>query len=84
MKILQELEFIDIKPGRFGPISHVLLWNPHFVIRWHQRIRTPGLVEATYNALLDRALEIGAKDMTDPVPSDGTERKSRRYCPTPI
>jgi hypothetical protein len=65
MKLLHDLHFIDIKPGKSGPISHVLLWNPHYVIRWHHANKTPGLVEATYNALLDRALEIGAKDMVE-------------------
>lgn len=68
MKLLHELGFIDIKPGKSGAISHVIIWNPHLVIREHHEKRTPGLVEATYNMLLDRALEIGAKDMTDPLP----------------
>jgi hypothetical protein len=63
IEILRQLNFIDVKPGKSGPISHVLIWNPHYVIRWHHQHKTPGLVEASYNALLDRALEIGAKDM---------------------
>jgi hypothetical protein len=42
--------------------------NPHYAIRWHYEQKTPGLVEGTYNALLDRALEIGAKDMLDGPP----------------
>jgi hypothetical protein len=63
MKLLHELGFIDIKPGKSGSISHVI-WNPHLVIREHHEKGTPGLVEATYNMLLERALEIGAKDMT--------------------
>ncbi len=67
MQLLHQLKFIDIKPGKSGPISHVLIWNPHRVIRWHHGRKTPGLVEANYNALLDRALEIGAKDMIDEV-----------------
>ncbi len=57
-----------IKPGKSGAISHVIIWNPHLVIRDHHEKGTPGLVEATYNMLLDRALEIGAKDMTEPPP----------------
>lgn len=68
MKLLHDLHFIDIKPGKSGPISHVLIWNPHHIIRWHHANKTPGLVEATYNALLDRAIEIGAKDMVEPIP----------------
>jgi hypothetical protein len=68
MKLLQQLRFIDIKPGRSGEISHVLIWNPHYSIRWHHGNKTPGLVEANFNALLERALEIGAKDMIEDVP----------------
>lgn len=65
MEILRKLNFIDIKPGRSGKISHVLLWNPHLIIRWHHQEKTPGLVEANYNALVERAVEIGAQDMLD-------------------
>jgi len=68
MRILEQLHFIGIKPGKSGAISHVILLNPHLVIRSHHEKRTPGLVEASYNMLLDRAIEIGAKDMTDAVP----------------
>lgn len=35
------------------------------MIREHYEKRPPGLVEATYNMLLDRAIEIGARDMPD-------------------
>jgi hypothetical protein len=69
MKLLQTLRFIDIKPGKFGPISHVLIWNPHKIIRMHNAKKTHGLVEGNYNALLDRALEIGAKDMLEDLPA---------------
>lgn len=65
MKILAALKFIDIKPGKSGPISHVLIWNPHQIIRQHHEQRTPGLIEASYNMLLDRALEIGQKDIIE-------------------
>ncbi len=39
MHLLHKLRFIDIKAGNSGPISHVLIWNPHRAIRWHP-IRT--------------------------------------------
>lgn len=65
---LDELNFIDIKAGKSGPMSHVIIWNPHLVIRWHYQNTTPGLLESSYTALLEKALEIGAKDMTDAVP----------------
>lgn len=65
MHLLQELKFIDIKAGKAGPITHVLIWNPHYTIRWHHANKTPGLMEGTYNALLDRAIDIGANDMIE-------------------
>jgi hypothetical protein len=71
MQLLQKLNFINIKPGKSGPISHAIIWNPHLVIRWHHAQKTPGLLEANFNALLDRALEIGAKDMLDKITTIG-------------
>lgn len=66
MKKLQELKFIDIKAGKSGPMSHAIIWNPHLAIRHHYQQKTPGLLESSYTALLERALEVGAKDMTEP------------------
>ena len=67
MQLLHKLHFIHIKPGRSGQFSHVLILNPHRIIRWHHEQKTPGLVEANFNALLGRALDIGANDMLDNV-----------------
>lgn len=72
MKILKDLFFIDIKPGKSGPISHVIIFNPHKVIQHHRQKKTPGLVEASYNMLIDRALDIGAKDMLEGDPEPAT------------
>jgi hypothetical protein len=74
MKRLQELRFIDIKPGKSGPMSNVIIWNPHYVLRWHRQQKTLGLMDASYVALLDLALEVGARDMTGPeiVPEPGS------------
>lgn len=68
MLLLKSLHFIDIKPGKLGDISHVLIFNPHQIIRYHQFHKTPGLSEGTFNALLERALDIGANDMIEPLP----------------
>jgi hypothetical protein len=65
MKLLQDLGFIDIKPGPAGLMGFALIWNPHVVIREHYQKKTPGLTEASYNALLERASDIGAKDMLE-------------------
>lgn len=70
MRKLQELRFIDIKPGKSGPLSNAIIWNPHLVLRWHHTNKTPGLTEASYNTLVEWALEVGAKDMTDPLPPE--------------
>ncbi|MBI1360263.1 MAG: hypothetical protein GC155_08265 [Alphaproteobacteria bacterium] len=63
MKKLQELKFIDFKAGKSGPFNHVIIYNPHFVIRHHYELGTPGLTEASYTALIEAAMDIGAKDM---------------------
>lgn len=63
VKKLQELRFIDVKPGKSGPLGNAIIWNPHLVIRWHKAQGTPGLTAASFNALLEQALEIGAQDM---------------------
>ena len=68
MLLLKSLHFIDIKPGKLGDISHVLIFNPHQIIRYHHHHKTPGLVEGTFNALLERALDIGANDIVEPYP----------------
>ncbi|WP_208430512.1 hypothetical protein [Methyloceanibacter sp. wino2] len=64
-KKLADLLFIDIKGGKSGPMSLALIHNPHLVIRWHYEQRTPGLLEDSYNALVEWALDLGAKDMTE-------------------
>lgn len=73
VKLLQELNFINVKAGRSGPISHVLIHNPHMVIRGHHDAKNPGLPEASFNALLERALDVGAKDMLESEPPISAE-----------
>lgn len=63
MRILNDLGFIDIAEGPNGPISYVLIWNPYQAVRRHHeegRINT-----ATYNALKQRMIEIGAQDLDE-------------------
>jgi hypothetical protein len=72
MKKLQELNFIAFKPGKSGPMSHVIIWNPHKVVRWHHDVQqTPGLMEASFTSLIERAAEIGALDMLAPLQAPG-------------
>jgi hypothetical protein len=61
MKELVRLGFINAAPGRSGPYNYILILNPYAVVKRH---REAGHIidEASYNALLERASEIGADD----------------------
>ena len=61
MKILRELKFIDIKPGPSGPNNYVLIYNPYHVVLKHEKF----IPEDLFNALKQRAIEIGADDLDD-------------------
>lgn len=81
MRRLRALGFIDLKPGKSGPMSYALILNPHFAIRrLYAAGQIPTAIEGTYTALLDLALEVGAKDMTNevPLPPDLSEKKPPR------
>jgi len=43
MMLLKSLYFIDIKLGKLGDISHLLIFNPHHNIRYHHQQKTPAL-----------------------------------------
>lgn len=61
--MLKDLGFIDFKAGPTGPCQYVLIWNPY---RAAKALREKGwLQEATYTALLQRAIEIGATDLDE-------------------
>ena len=60
---LVELGFIDVKPGPSGDLSYAIIFNPYEVIKSHHDKNTPGLTAAAYNALHQRAAEIGANDL---------------------
>lgn len=68
MKKLQELGFISIRAGKSGPMSNALIYNPHYVLRRHYELKTPGLTEATFMSLLEWAIDIGANDMLPDTP----------------
>jgi len=68
MRILEGLGFIDIKEGASGPMSYALIFNPYLVIRRHHHEGHTGIREDKYNALVERAIEIGAKDFDMPDP----------------
>ncbi|WP_247390293.1 hypothetical protein [Bradyrhizobium sp. 35] len=68
MRILHDLGFIDIKEGPSGPMSYALILNPYLVIRRLMLAKHPGVRGDKYNALMERAGEIGALDLEMPDP----------------
>lgn len=60
---LDELGFIALREGQAGPLSHALILNPYHVIRRLHEAKNPGLTQDKYNALIERAIEIGADDI---------------------
>ncbi|WP_176454369.1 hypothetical protein [Sinorhizobium fredii] len=60
---LEELQFLITRPGVSGNLHYVQLWNPYLIIKYHKTHGTPGFLEDRYNALIERMMEIGAKDL---------------------
>jgi len=56
---LHKLHFIDLKEGPAGPASYALIYNPYKIIKWHVDEKNNGVRQDKYNALLERAGEIG-------------------------
>jgi hypothetical protein len=69
LQILASLRFIDLKGGSAGPASYALIFNPYKVIAWHHANRTPGLREDRYNALMERASEVGDESLSQTPPA---------------
>ena len=63
MRVLADLGFIEIKPGPSGELSYALLLNPYHVVKKHRENKNLGITEAAYNALQQRAIDIGADDL---------------------
>jgi len=68
MKILAQLGFIDLKEGPSGPMSYALILNPYLVIRRLMQEKHSGVRMDKYNALMERASEVGAADLQMPDP----------------
>jgi len=66
LNILQELGFISLREGPSGPASYALIFNPYKVIKAHYEQCNPGLRKDKYNALMERALEIGDNSLSPP------------------
>lgn len=66
LNILQSLKFIDLQAGPSGPASYALLYNPFKVIEYHAAEKTSGLRLDMYNALMERATEVGEISVEPP------------------
>lgn len=73
MRELANLGFIRSASGTAGEFSHAVILNPHFAIRRLHAAKTPGLTVPAYNALVERAIAIGAEDMNVPLPEEKQE-----------
>jgi hypothetical protein len=62
MATLQNLGFIDAKPGSSGDFHYVLIFNPHRVV-WALKDQ---IQEGLFRQLWERAIDIGARDMKPP------------------
>jgi hypothetical protein len=63
MAVLKQLGFIDCKEGPAGPFQYILLLNPYQVVK---ALKAKGWVqESAYTALFQRAVDIGASDLTE-------------------
>jgi len=69
LKILEELKFISLREGPSGPASYALIFNPYKVILWHYHNKSPGLRADKFNALMERAAEIGDESLSPPAPA---------------
>ncbi len=61
MEILEELGFIKVKPGASGPYNYVLILNPFISVKNLKKNRVQ-IREDRYNALIQRASDVGAND----------------------
>lgn len=60
IRVLKELNFIDAAEGPAGPYQYIVIFNPYHVVK---KLKEQ-IQKATYIAIYQRALEIGAgKDM---------------------
>jgi len=76
MTALEKLGFVKLATGPRGSLSHAAIPNPHFVIRRLHEQKTPGLTAAAFNTLVERANEIGAKDMDMELPEQKRAREA--------
>ncbi len=60
---LRDLGFIYVAEGSAGELSHSVIINPHIALKRLKESKQPGISAAKYNALIERANDIGASDV---------------------
>lgn len=73
---LRDLGFIDFKEGPNGEFSYGLFWNPYHVIRRH--FDAGRVDDASWQALIFRAHEIGANDLDEDLPDLPTAKSIKK------
>ena len=76
MQTLLDLGFIDARPGSSGDFHFVLLYNPHWVVwKLKAKIQTQAFMQ-----LIDRAVDIGAKDLLEFKPVTEPPKKAQKHA----
>ncbi len=81
---LDELGFISVKPGQSGPLSHALVLNPYMTIKRLYDAKHTGVTKDKYNALVERAIEIGAEFESKPAPIVAPHAITFPFTPSPL
>lgn len=66
LRTLERLGFVKLATGPSGPESYALIRNPYHAVAELRQNQTPGLTDASWNALRARMIDIGAKDLDAP------------------
>ena len=69
MKQLEALGFIRVAAGTSGELSYAVILNPHLVIKRIHEEGHDGIAEGKYEALVERARQIGNLDF-EPEPEE--------------
>ncbi|ANN57531.1 hypothetical protein A9174_12690 [Mesorhizobium loti NZP2037] len=70
IELLAELGLIRIKGGSAGKYAHAVVLNPHKIIRRLHEEGHEGILSERYDALVERANEIGSTDFKNPPKTD--------------
>lgn len=72
IELLEEFGFIRTKSGSAGKYSHAVVLNPHKVIRALREAGNNAILSEKYEALVERATEVGSDDFKQ-IPEEDEE-----------